>query len=194
MRQDVEAVILTGGASRRMGLDKASISVDGVPCARRIADRLAALSIPLTVLGPSPIGVGAHLPDPDRFEGPLSALARFLPSLEFCLVVSCDIPGFDAGLVSAFCEQIGTCDAIIPTLEGRLQPLCALYRASTWATLRQFEAAGEKRVMLWVGALDVAAIDERGLEAAGLSPNACRGFNTPEEFEALLTADQAEYR
>ena len=87
----IEAVVLTGGESRRMGFDKASIAIDGVPQADRIVRQFLAAGLPVTVLGRQPINGAAFLPDEEMFGGPIAALTRFVPSAEFVFVSSCDL-------------------------------------------------------------------------------------------------------
>src|SRR5918912_556717 len=67
-------LLLTGGASRRMGTDKALIEVGGQRLVDRAADVLSAVADPVVEVGPG----WSHLPavreDPPG-SGPLAALA-----------------------------------------------------------------------------------------------------------------------
>ncbi|MFC0083091.1 molybdenum cofactor guanylyltransferase, partial [Aciditerrimonas ferrireducens] len=49
------AVLLTGGTSRRMGVDKATLFVGGVPLAWRVARALAAVGGPVVEVGPGAV-------------------------------------------------------------------------------------------------------------------------------------------
>lgn len=171
----IEAVILTGGASRRMGMDKASILIEGEPMAARIARLLTAEGIPVTICGREPIAGYSFLPDSETFAGPLSALARFEPTVELVLVASCDLIGFDPAIVSILASRIADHDAAVPTLEGRLQPLCALYRPTAFAHAGELVRLGEKRVMRWLDLLDVLSIDD-------IDPTWLRNANTPQDL------------
>jgi molybdenum cofactor guanylyltransferase len=75
--------VLCGGASRRMGRDKALVEVDGVALARRVADALRAGGCPsvLAIGGDAAALAALGLePVPDRWpgEGPLGGLATAL--------------------------------------------------------------------------------------------------------------------
>ncbi len=181
--QNVEAVILTGGASRRMGQDKASMSVHGFPSARRIADQLMAHGWPVTVLGREPLQGLPFCLDAEEFAGPLSALRGFHPSAEAVFVVSCDIPLFDGRLPGVLSEFLHDNGAAVPVVCGRIQPLCALYRTAALSSLLRHPSL--KRMGDWLQTLSVAQVDEEALRRHGIEPEAMMGANTPEEFYAL---------
>ncbi len=175
----IEAVLLTGGASRRMGTDKASLLVHGVPMAERIARELAKACDPVTVIGRSSLPGYLFLEDKDEFAGPLAALAAFTPTRPLVFIASCDLPRFNAQLIEELEEALDDADAAIPSVEGRLQPLCALYRAEALTRARALAEQGEKRVMRWVDTLRVKTVEPKNEEAL-------RSANTPEELRALL--------
>jgi molybdopterin-guanine dinucleotide biosynthesis protein A len=181
--KSVEAVLLTGGASSRMGLDKASIEVDGQPLGARIAAELAKRAAKVTILGREPIEPYAFQIDEDPLQGPLAALGRFKPSHEFVFVASCDLPRFRAEVVDDLAALIGDLDAAIPVLLGRAQPLCALYRARAFTSARKLSREGERRVMAWIRGLEV-------VEASAFpSLEACANVNTPEELNQLRSCE-----
>ena len=92
---DIEAILLTGGASRRMGVDKAALTVGGMPLGEKIARELAKTCDRVTVLGKHPIPGLEFLADEGDYEGPLLALSRFKPTRQHVFVASCDLPLFD---------------------------------------------------------------------------------------------------
>lgn len=182
-----EAVILTGGASRRMGFDKAAMLVEGKPLAARQAERLIQAGWPVTVLGGEPIDGCSFVRDSELYAGPLAALSHFTPVAEFIFVLSCDVPLFTAAVVEQFVAEIGDYDAVVPVLSGRDQPLCALYSRAAWHSLPAALASG--RVMDWISLLNVRRLDGDGLAALGLRPEWVTGVNTPEDLATLLAAD-----
>lgn len=183
---DVEAILLTGGASSRMGKDKARLRVNGAELAPRIASKLQSVCNAVTILGRDPIDGLPFLPDRDEFAGPLAALARFVPSQPFVFVSSCDLVQFDPAVVGILRERIGTASASIPVSNAKLQPLCALYEARCWAAARATIQNGAKSIMAWVDQIQVVEVDEQVLIREGVSPAAIMGANTQEEFDELM--------
>jgi len=180
----IQAIILTGGASRRMGRDKASLEVDSVSIALRTARKLDELKVPVTVLGRTPLEGYDFIADQQDFQGPLAALRAFTPSRPWVFVASCDMPRFDASIVRALAGLVSSADAeaFVPTIEGRLQPLLGLYRAEAFASFSK----GMNSMMAWLDALRVVQVP---LEESGLDVRHCLGANTPAELASILADD-----
>jgi molybdopterin-guanine dinucleotide biosynthesis protein A len=179
----LEAVVLTGGSSRRMGADKAKLPVHGVPMAERIVQLLTAAGIPVTILGKEPIGGASFLKDKEESGGPIAALAAFKPQADYVFVASCDLPRFDSRIVAFLRQRIGDADACAPQVDGFRQPLCALYAKSAFDRLATLE---DQCAMGWLKALRTTIVPESDLIEAGLKPSLARGANTPEELAAAL--------
>ena len=183
----VEAVLLTGGASRRMGADKASLDFGGEPLAERIARALAEVACRITVLGREPIADFEFQKDNQEFAGPLTALSEFKPGFPFVMVCSCDLPRFDPKIVECFLEDINDKDAAVPISEGMLQPLCALYRKKAFANIGSVLQGGKQSMMAWLETLDLAEIPALRLADTGIDPRSIQGFNSPEELTRLIS-------
>ena len=184
---DVEAVLLTGGASRRMGADKASLAVGTTTLAERTLAEFDRVRVPVCVLGRTPIEGRPFHPDVEEFAGPAAALSRFAPSRPNVFVCSCDLPNFDADIVSALLPLVAGHDAVVPTAAGRPQYLCALYTSVALARLRSLvEDQHVRSMQRFVDALDVRFVTESDLEGLGVSPRSLVGANTPEEMRQAL--------
>ena len=129
------AAIIAGGASRRMGQNKALLSLDGVPLVLRVARVLAPLFSKLAVVtGDAEISRAANLPSiPDIHpgKGPLGgihAALRHFQAPVFC--VACDLPFLNGEAIEFLCAQLKSHDAVLPRIGGRAQPLHAVYRPS----------------------------------------------------------------
>jgi molybdopterin-guanine dinucleotide biosynthesis protein A len=176
-------VVLAGGASRRMGRDKAALAVDGETLAARAARRLLGVC-PRVAIADGGRGLVPGLPSlPDApAAGPAAGIlgaARAWPGHPL-LVLACDLPGvseallreltrrppfgdaLDAGdagnagdATDAFADPAADPDWVVPRWERGLEPLCALYRPAALAALA---AAVERGI----------AAPHRLAEAAGL--------------------------
>lgn len=175
----IEAVLLTGGASRRMGRDKASLPIGGEAQAARIVRLLAEAGVSTTVLGKSPVEGAAFLADDASVRGPIDALRRFRPTFDAVFVLSCDLPRFDARLVSVLRETLGDALAAAPFVDGFRQPMVALYRREAFGRIPD----DARCPMDWLKSLDPVLVGEGAL---GELANATRGANTPEELAALM--------
>ncbi|MEI8280888.1 MAG: NTP transferase domain-containing protein, partial [Armatimonadota bacterium] len=184
---DFEVVILTGGASRRMGVDKSSLIVDGARLIEKLIRELTPLGCPITVLGRKPESGVKFLADAAEFSGPLASLRAFHPSQDFVFVLSCDVVRFCGNIVAKFRDSMLSSDAAIPFLNGFDQPLCALYSASAFSVLRANPDL--VRVKDWTSHLSVRRLGEDDLMAIGIHPLATQGANTIEEFQRLIAAE-----
>lgn len=179
----IEAIVLTGGQSRRMGQDKAKLPIDGIPQAERIVRQFLDAGIPVTILGREPIEGAGFLRDQNEFVGPIAALSAYQPQVDLVFVASCDLPHFDVKLVEFLKQRIGVADACAPEVDGFRQPLCALYTAQAFRNLETLE---DQCAMGWLRSLISVTVPEQELQAAGLKPAAARGANTPAELAQAL--------
>lgn len=187
--EPMHALLLTGGASRRMGRDKATLLVDGRPIGRRMVEIFTEAGIPVTVLGRQAIEGAEFFPDAEAFTGPLVAISSFAASRAFAgpvFIASCDMPRFEARLTATLLASIGEFDAAVPCLAGCRQPLCALYQPSAFDILPVVVQEGKRSMMAWLERLRVRELDESTLAAAGIDSSALAGANTQEEFSRLL--------
>ncbi|CAN5355236.1 molybdenum cofactor guanylyltransferase [soil metagenome] len=188
----IEGVLLSGGASRRMGADKSKIEVSGATLASRIAGELSRHCSHVTVLGRESLPEFGFIPDAEDFAGPLVALSRFVPTADLVFVVSCDLPRFDGRLVPALESWLARADAVMPEEDGKRQPLCALYRADAWSNLHAAVGMGKRSLMAWLEHLDVRTVNSSQIARFGIDRLAFRGANSPEELVALLSHGEIE--
>jgi len=181
----VEAVLLTGGLSRRMGQDKAGLVVKGEPMAARLARLLASRCGHLTVLGREPLPGHKFLADSEESAGPLSALSKFVPTADFVFVAACDLALFDPRLIDICLSLVQGFDACLPVADGHPQPLCALYRATAWSSIAATVSEGKTSMMAWLDSIRYRTITAEGLKASGIDPRSVVGANTPEEWAGM---------
>jgi len=163
--------VLCGGASRRMGSDKALVEVAGRAMAARVADALASAGArPVCAVGGDAAGLAAVgldvVPDLDPGAGPLGGIVTALGALpgDVVFVASCDLldpsPAAIASTVAALVDA-PVAAAAVPVVGGRRQWTHAAWRVGARAPLRAAFAAGERAVHAAVaaGALPVVEVD-----------------------------------
>lgn len=183
--RNVAGAVLTGGASSRMGSDKARLAVGGVPSATRVARCLARLCEDVMLVGgdPPPDAPGRRVPDG---PGPRCALRGLVAGLaaagaDRVLVVATDLPFVTPDLLLALVAW-PEADAVVPRTADGPHPLCALYRREPVLAAAQRQLAGQR---LALHAL-LEAIETRYFEAADLATvdpegRALTNLNTPED-------------
>jgi len=139
---DVEAYILIGGRSTRFGSDNAFFEFEGESLAARALGivETAFQGIHATFVAASQEQFGIKIVGLQRpvifdlrkgfgaWSGLDAALSR--SSAEWTLVMACDLPFVTREFLLRLADATeGQVDAVVPRQEdGRLQPLCALYR------------------------------------------------------------------
>ncbi|MFE6337650.1 NTP transferase domain-containing protein [Streptomyces sp. NPDC057806] len=130
-----DAVVLAGGAARRLGgADKPGLSVGGRPLLDRVLAACAGARTTVVVADPRPTArpVTWAREDPPG-GGPLAALAAGLrpTTADLVVVLSADLPFLDEGTVRRLTAALrdSTDDGVLLTdADGRDQPLVAAYR------------------------------------------------------------------
>jgi molybdopterin-guanine dinucleotide biosynthesis protein A len=106
---DVTGAVLVGGRSRRMGCDKASMLVDGLPLASFPAASLARVAGEVLLVGRAVAGVSGRVVD-DAVEGagPLSGLVAAARAARTPLLVAaaCDMPSITQLLLDLLLSRL----------------------------------------------------------------------------------------
>ncbi len=175
--------VLCGGASRRMGTDKALIEVDGVAMAERVARALAAGGCDPVVFVGGAAGALARFGRPvvaDRWagEGPAGGvLTALLDQADDVVVAACDLADLDAAtvaLVRSAGEAVAPGVDVVVARSDRAEPLLAWWRRDAAQAVTAQWAAGVRAVHELLAALEVAEVD--------VDVTAMRNVNTPADL------------
>ncbi len=165
----VAGLVLTGGASRRFGVDKATLLVDGERLVDRTERLLGAVADPVLEVGPGHGRAPATREAPPG-SGPLASVAAGAAALDemgvrsrWVVVLAVDLPRLDVALLEWLARHPADA-SVVPLVEGRSQPLCARYDVAALATARDLVAQGERAMTALLAAVSVhaAAEDEWG--------------------------------
>jgi molybdopterin-guanine dinucleotide biosynthesis protein A len=182
-------VVLAGGASRRMGRDKALLEIGGETLVARAARRLEEVCGDVLIAdgGRSIGGIGpASIADgPGR--GPAAGLlgaASARPGRPL-LVLAVDLPWVPVPLLEELARS--EADLAIPRWTGGVEPLCALYGPAVLAVLE--ERVGQGRLDLWslpeTPGLVVRWLEEEALRQFGEPARMFLNLNRPEDLQRL---------
>jgi len=172
--------VLCGGASRRMGADKALLEVDGEPMALRVARSLrAAGAAEVFAVGGDASGLAALgllvVADDSPGEGPLPATLTALEhaSHDMVVVLSCDLvhpsPAAIAAVLDALHRAGPTVLAAVPVAGGHHQWTHAAWRRVARHPLGTAQAGGARslrRAASELALCEVSGIDARLLADA----------------------------
>lgn len=184
----VSGIILAGGASRRMGTDKASLGFGGETLLSRTVRVVSQVTDDVLVVG----RVGGndalsarYLADDFPNSGPLGGLLTGLRQARYpyATVVACDMPFLDASVLRLMGEVAEGYDAVVPRLDGSAQPTLAVYgRSCSGAIERQF-ARGDLALRNLLPELRVRWIDDEEIRRVDPSGQSFRNVNTPGDWE-----------
>jgi molybdopterin-guanine dinucleotide biosynthesis protein A len=182
---NIAGAVLTGGASTRMGSDKAQLAIGGVASATRVARCLALLCEDVVLVGGDPPAdaPGRRARDGD---GPRSALRGLVAALdaahaERVLVLATDLPFVTPDLLLALIAW-PEADAVVPRTPDGVHPLCALYRReSVLAVARRHLADHRLALSGLLGAIATRYLDGDDLRAVDPDGGALTTLNTADD-------------
>lgn len=183
----VEAFILAGGASSRMGTDKAQLLIAEQSLIQRIANTLFQLFSSVTI-------VGREVDDPrlktttdvypnwgalGGVHGALDACAA-----EWAFVIACDLPFVSKEMISSLLKVKEGSDAVAPVQpDTRPQPLSSLYKVTPCREVaRQLIEAGKRRPLDLLDRVNTRWVPFSELSQLTDSQNFFLNINTPEDY------------
>jgi len=186
---DVQGFILVGGASRRMGRDKALLDFGGQPMLERIARELSAIAPVVSLVGARQIYPSfENVPDVHQQWGALGGIHAALTAArtDWAALVACDLPFVTNKLFERLATFVNdTTDAVVPIqADGRPQPVCALYRAVTCLPeIERLVAAGEHTPRALLATVHTRYVDFPELRDLPGAENFFFNVNTQEDLQ-----------
>lgn len=149
----MNAFVLAGGLSTRMGHDKALLDLDGRPLIEHALAKLYALGFSPRIVGSRPDLAQFAPVIHDNFSrlGPLGGIEAALAAsdAEQNLFLALDLPWLPVDFLRWIVGRAGCTDALatIPRFQGRPQPLCAVYDRAMIPHAKAALAAVDAKVM-----------------------------------------------
>ncbi|HEU0114258.1 MAG TPA: molybdenum cofactor guanylyltransferase [Thermomicrobiales bacterium] len=192
--------VLAGGMSRRMGVDKALLTLreGGPPLLQLVLERVRPLTDDCFVVAadrPAYAQFGVRVvPDARPGRGPLGGIATALAAArdEFVLVVACDMPLLSLPLLRFMGGVARDYEALVPALAdasargGKLtyQPLHAIYARRCLGPIERRLAAGQLAVIGLFDDVQTRVLDEATVRRFDPELKSFVNANTPVDVAA----------
>ena len=175
--------VLAGGASNRMGRDKASLVLDGQSFLERLHGMLLGVFAEVAVHGGAVVPTdGVLIPDEMPGEGPVGGLltAMRVASRRAVFVASVDTPMLTADVVRMIVEPPVPSDGVrVASAGGRIHPLVAVYGPDILSVVERRFDQGERSMM---GVID----DAPRVVEVEIDPDAVFNVNTEADYQQLI--------
>jgi molybdopterin-guanine dinucleotide biosynthesis protein A len=195
INEDCSSVILAGGENRRMPVLKAFIDVDGETIIEKNLRIMKALFRENRIVTNQPeiytfLGVPL-LGDIYDTRGPMTGIvtALFNSSCNWIFVSACDMPFLNPGLIEYMVSKRRGCDAVVPVIHKKPEPLCALYSKRLFHSMENALLGGRKSLRDFLNSKRVKYINSstiKTLDPGGLS---FINLNTPQDIERYLSPE-----
>jgi molybdopterin-guanine dinucleotide biosynthesis protein A len=185
----LSGLVLAGGASTRMGEDKALMFFEGRPLIGRVAERLALATDPLMVASGRTGRLGSigfqEVVDFAPGCGPLGGLlAGLLASPhQLTAVVAVDMPLVSAELISFLASLHQDEDAVVPLGETGAEPLHAVYSRSAVPAMRRSLLEGRYGLRHLLSQLRVRQVAAAEWAHLDVDPRFAFNINRPGDLE-----------
>jgi len=163
------SIILAGGKSSRLGRSKALQVIEGKSLIQRVVDRLAILCTEIIIV----TARGEVIPcsstvriktvaDIYPGKGPLVGIYSGLidSSGPRATVVGCDMPFLSVDLLKYMTRISSTFDIVVPRIEDKLEPLCAVYSKSCLVPISELLKQHELQISVLFNMVRVRYIEE----------------------------------
>jgi molybdopterin-guanine dinucleotide biosynthesis protein A len=191
-RTSTAAAILAGGAARRFGgHDKSRLVVEGRSIIIRQMEILQQVAGEIFIVSPfASRFADLHVPvHPDRIPG-LGAIGGLFTALEVAqsdrvLVVACDLPFLDAGLLRRLVDLSSDGDGAWVRSARGVEPLLACYRREARATIGAEIAGGRLKAGDLGSVLRMVELSGEELDRFGAVDRLLANLNTPDDLARL---------
>ena len=198
----VSGVALAGGRSKRLGRNKAVEKIGGQSLIERVVGKLSQVtSETVVVVAEESKAADLNLPPWVRTAadlypgtGSLGGIFTGLSAVKgnYGVVVACDMPFLNVDLIRFMLDIASDYDAVVPRLQGRPEPLHAVYSKTCVGPIERCLQADQLKIAIFFEQINVAYLEEDDIEAFDPSHLSFFNVNTQEDLDKAL-ALEAEY-
>ena len=186
-QQSITGFVLAGGESRRMGVDKGTLSLNGKSMIEHVIQALTPCTKSITILANTNKFNRLGYPvfsDDIKNSGPLAGICKgiSISNTEWNAFVCCDSPFISTEFISFLISQKEGFEAVVPTYKGKIYPLSAIYKRSTLSVFQSQLDHQKLRVKDALLSLNVKTIELTD-ELSFFNEKLLTNINTPQDFE-----------
>lgn len=206
-RTSATGVILAGGKSRRMGVEKALIELGGSTIIERVIDTIGRIVSEVIIVANDPelfdylqarhirnIPIGIVK---DIFQG-VGALGGLHSGLyhaveDSVFVCACDMPFINSDLVKFIIKVLDKNDAAVPVVHNFFEPLLAAYSKRCLDSIEREIKKGERQILSFYDDVKMRKINEWELRVVDKNLRSFININSPKdliEAEKILKSEQ----
>ena len=196
--QGISGIVLAGGASSRLGQNKALVKVAGISMIARVVKQLCSI-VSETILVTNTPQQFAFLGLPmvrDIYPGigTLGGLHAGLSSIRapYGLAVGCDMPFLSRDLLQFMISLQNGYDIVMPRIGPHYEPLHAIYSRRCLPVIEQRIKAGKRRMLSISQGLHVRYVDEA--EITTYDPHKLSFFNVNDPQDLIRMRSMLEKR
>ena len=195
----VSGVALAGGMSRRLGRNKAVEKIGGESLIERVVGRLSQVSSEMIVVVAEESRAEAlDLPPWVRTaadiypgSGSLGGIFTGLSAAkgDYGIVVACDMPFLNTELLGFMLDIAPDYDVVVPRLNGRPEPLHAIYSKSCLEPIEQRLKRNDLKIALFFEEVRVAFVEEDDVDLIDPHHLSFFNVNTQEDLDKALALE-----
>lgn len=188
-KSTVTGLILAGGKSRRLGQDKRFLELGGRTCLQRVLDVFSEIFTDVLVVADAAepfkeMGVKVVV---DLIPG-RATLGGLYTGLHYAadrvFAAACDMPGLSPSAIRVVLAHAGDGDIVVPDLEGRLQPMHAVYSKACLPVIKSLVEAQSLKIqdLFARQELRVYRIPKEAFQAVDPDLRSFFNINTPDDL------------
>ncbi len=188
-------IVLAGGESRRMGKDKAFLTLEGIPLIEHVLRALRGLFSKIIIVTNNPAAYASYsavvVADAMDKRGPLTGIYSGLlhsPD-EHNFVAACDMPYLNPGLISYMAGLAPGHDIVVPMIAGRMEPLHAIYSKELLPLLEKRLREDARQIQGIFSDARVRTVTGPEIDRFDPEHRSFKNLNTPEEYKEATCLD-----
>ena len=193
MSLKISGIVLAGGRSTRLGIDKSLIAFDGIPLIARVVERIRSVVQECIVVTNDAAKFAGVLTDvrfvPDALTRRAALVGIYSGLLaarhDHALVVACDMPFLNIALLRHLTALTDECDVVIPRRGKGQEPLHAVYARSCIAPIERSLQRGDVTIISFFPEVKVCYVEESALRQFDPEGLSFVNINTPDDWESV---------